>query len=145
MDAGHCEKMHAIIVFNNNWFELLLLSALHVPDPADFPSNVQFQAHFREFVEHGYKPSLGTVLIKFPGRDGTRSIPSGSVGLVDGFTKVLLMLSIICFLEELEASEAALEEMSSTLASFADIRCSYEHHENPSLFFLQSLRLLHEF
>ncbi|CAK9080612.1 unnamed protein product, partial [Durusdinium trenchii] len=109
-----------------------------------FPNNQQIYVIYKEFLEHGYKGALGTVLIKFPHRDGTRSIPAGSVGLVDGFAKIMVMLSVVLFIKELELLDQALEDptLRKTLQSFADIRCSYEHHENPSLFHLQSLRHL---
>ncbi|CAK9080615.1 unnamed protein product, partial [Durusdinium trenchii] len=75
-----------------------------------FPNNQQIYVIYKEFLEHGYKGALGTVLIKFPHRDGTRSIPAGSVGLVDGFAKIMVMLSVVLFIKELELLDQALED-----------------------------------
>ena len=103
--------------------------------------------HMPEFLKSGYKPAIGNVERKFPLRDGSRSIPSFSVGRCDGFTKIVLMMGVVGIVKELELSEAELKDsqLQMVLASFAQIRCSYEHFENPALFFLYSLRIFFEF
>lgn len=114
--------------------------------PADFPPNTQFKVHWREFLREGYKPHYGALMVKFPdwSRDGSRAIQQGSVGLVDGQTKLLIMLSIVSFVAELELSEADCEHpiLKATLASFASIYCSFTHYDHPGHYFLQSLRCL---
>lgn len=61
---------------------------------------------------------------------------------MDGFTKVLLMMSILCFVEELEFTEDKLKDptLQATLKSFQLVRCSYTHYDNPGYYFLNSLR-----
>lgn len=114
--------------------------------PADFPPNTQFKVHWREFLREGYKPHYGALMVKFPdwSRDGSRAVQQGSVGLVDGQTKLLIMLSIVSFVAELELSEADCEHpiLKATLASFASIYCSFTHYDHPGHYFLQSLRCL---
>lgn len=115
---------------------------------ADYPSNTQFQAHFREFLFNGYKSHFESVITKFPygeERDGTRIITDASVGLCDGQTKILLMYAIVSFAKEILSPEEiqADETIRNTLESFRCIRCSYQHLPNPKDFFLQSLRSLH--
>ena len=51
--------------------------------------------HFKEFVHSGYVSSRESIECKFPWSDATRVIKPGSVGCVDGFTKVLCMVGII--------------------------------------------------
>ena len=116
----------------------------HSLPPPDFPNNNQFAIHFHNFLNAGYLLSSESIICKFPYADGSRLLADWSVGLVDGFTKVLLMLSIIAFCVELELTEEQLEDpiLTKTLASFRFIRCSYTHYENPSHHFLNSLRAL---
>ncbi|CAL1131715.1 unnamed protein product [Cladocopium goreaui] len=108
-----------------------------------YPSNQQYAAHFGEFLLRGYKPAMGTIDCKFPFRDSTRAIKDGSVGIVDGFTKVLIMLAIVGFLVELEVNRDDLNgtRLGESLKSFAAIRCTYQHYDNPSHHFLLSLKL----
>ena len=110
--------------------------------PEVYPSNQQYAAHFGEFLLRGYKPAMGTIDCKFPFRDSTRAIKDGSVGIVDGFTKVLIMLAIVGFLVELEVNRDDLNgtRLGESLKSFAAIRCTYQHYDNPSHHFLLSLR-----
>ena len=105
---------------------------------ADFPSNTQFAAHFPEFLA-GYNSALESCQCKFPHRDGSRSIPDMTVGLVDGHCKILIMAAIVCFVYELEL-DAEDPKLKALLQSFSAIRCSYTHYENPSHHFLLSLR-----
>jgi len=54
-------------------------------------------------------------------------------------------MSIVGFVKELEISRDALDDpedpsLLKLLATFANIRCSYEHFDNPSFFFLHALR-----
>ena len=109
--------------------------------PADYPSNTQCQAFFKEFLYYGYKSHYDSVVTKFPYADGTRGIQPCTVGIVDGQCKVILMCAIVCFWKEILSPEEIEgdETLKRTLASFRAIRCSYEHHENPSHYFLQSL------
>lgn len=109
--------------------------------PAVFPSNQQLSMHLGEFLTFGYKPSIGNVECKFPFRDSTRSISDFSVGVVDGHCKIILMFLITAMATELEFSLEQLKEISPVLASFSQIRCSYEHFDNPAHFFLYSLRI----
>ena len=111
--------------------------------PADFPSNIQFQNYFAEFVAYGYKPAIGTVEVRFPRRDGSRVVAPGSVGISDGQTKILIMVSVIAFLVELEVSaEDAWKDrdLAAVLDSFASVRCSYTEFSNPAHHYLHSLR-----
>ena len=111
--------------------------------PAVWPSNIQFQNHFAEFLYYGYKPSIGVIDVRFPHRDGSRSLADGSVGITDGLTKILLMAAIVGFIEELELSETDIKNhatLTATLQSFACIKCTYQEYSNPSHHFLQALR-----
>ena len=115
-----------------------------IQHPADYPSNQQFIKHFGEFVKFGYKPHLGCVETKFPFKDGTRVIQPHSVGIVDGFCKIVIMLSIIVFCKELDLTPEELNDatLRSTLESFASISCSYSHYTHPGHHYLHSLRTL---
>ena len=75
------------------------MSAL--PALADYPQNIQVAAHFREFLQ-GYRPGAEAVETKFPVTDGTRSVVPGSVGISDGFNKVLIMVGICLICDRLE-------------------------------------------
>lgn len=102
------------------------------------------QIHFPEFLQHGYKSSIGNIECKFPHRDSTRGIGPFSVGVTDGHTKVILMMTVVAMVKELEFGAEQLQDkhLAMVLASFAQIRCSYEHYSNPAHFFLHSLRSL---
>ena len=110
---------------------------------AVWPSNIQYQNHFYESLYYGYKRGISAVEVRFPARDGTRKLEPASVGISDGLTKILIMVGIIAFLEELEittedlASDATL---TSTLKSFVAVRCTYTEFRNPSHHYLHSLR-----
>lgn len=107
-----------------------------------YPSNTQFEAHLGEFLQNGYKVSLGNIEVKFPWRDGTRIIKNFTVGCDDGLTKLILMFAIVGFVVELELAEKDDGTLRSLLQSFRSIRCSYTYFENPALHFLHSLRSL---
>ncbi|CAK9037631.1 unnamed protein product [Durusdinium trenchii] len=65
-----------------------------------------------------------------------------TVGLVDGQSKLLLMLSIVAFVDELEISEDAINQcpmLLKTFESFRYIRCAYQHFENAAGHYLNSL------
>lgn len=100
--------------------------------------------HWRELLRNGYKSHLGNFEIKFPHRSGDRSIEQFSVGITDGLTKLLIMLSIPLFCSELDFGEKELTipAVRKMLGSFAYVRCSYEHFELPSHYYLHSLRPL---
>jgi hypothetical protein len=109
---------------------------------SDFPNNSQLCMYFREFAQFGYKSSAEAVVTKFPYCDGSRCLEQFSVGVSDGFTKVLLMFLIISFVEELELSKEEQETLKSTLCSFKYVRCTYEHFDNPGHHYLNSLSFL---
>lgn len=113
-----------------------------LPFPADFPSNCQLKAHVGEFLKFGYKSGIGNIETKFPFRDGSRSVSDFSVGCTDGQCKIVLMMSIVGIAKELEFTEKEMKDnhLAMVLGSFAQIRCSYEHFDNPAHFFLYSLR-----
>lgn len=112
--------------------------------PEDYPSNVQYSKHFLEFLHYGYKAHLGACEVKFPHRerDGSRQILPHSVGIVDGFCKIIIMMSIVSFCKELELSEEDLSHpvLSATLQSFASIHCAYNHFAHPAHHYLYALR-----
>lgn len=110
--------------------------------PEVYPSNQQFKKHFGEFLRYGYKPHLGAIEVKFPFRDSTRTIPPHSVGLVDGFAKIVIMLSIVAMVKELELEVPRDSPLEATLHSFATVHCSYSHFQHPAHHFLYSLRSL---
>lgn len=120
---------------------------LEVSTPAVFPSNLQFCNHFNEFLFFGYRPAIGTVEVRFPKRDSTRVLTTGSVGISDGQTKILIMASIIGMVVELDLEDHpdlkdSTSNISKTLSSFVAIRCSFTDFDNPSHHFLHSLRCL---
>ncbi|CAK8998217.1 unnamed protein product [Durusdinium trenchii] len=106
-----------------------------------YPSNQQFKKHFGEFLRYGYKPHLGAIEVKFPFRDSTRTIPPHSVGLVDGFAKIVIMLSIVAMVKELELEVPRDSPLEATLHSFATVHCSYSHFQQPAHHFLYSLKM----
>lgn len=111
--------------------------------PVDFPSNQQFTAHFLEFLRFGYKAGLGSVQCKFPHRDGSRKVKDGTVGVVDGLAKIVILYSIVGFFIELEISPEMVKAdpvLSQTMASMMAIRCTYHKFDNPAHHFLHSLR-----
>lgn len=97
-------------------------------------------------MKYGYKPSYGAVIVKFPhrARDGSRSISSHSVGIVDGYTKILAILGILIIVKELELEESELNDptLKKTLESFDSIFVSYKHYDHPAHYYLESLRTL---
>lgn len=58
--------------------------------------------HFGEFLE-GYRVSEEAVRIKFLATPSDRMLQPGIVGYVDGFAKVLIMVSIVTFIHELDS------------------------------------------
>ena len=68
-----------------------------------------------------------------------------TVGISDGQTKVLIMASIVGMVLELDLEDhedLKSGQLGKTLGSFAAIRCSYTHYENPRDHFLHSLSFL---
>ena len=113
-------------------------------NPSDFPNNSQLAMHFKEFLK-GYRSSAESIITKFPYSDGSRRLEDFSVGCVDGFSKILLMLAIVSFVDELEMTPEAIassKTLSHALQSFSLVRCCYEHRESPQQLFLDSLRNL---
>ncbi|CAK8994487.1 unnamed protein product [Durusdinium trenchii] len=109
-----------------------------------YPNNCGIAAHWREFAKHGYLPKFDAVQTKFPyPADGSRAITDFSVGIVDGQTKILCMMSLVLFIKELELTHEQIQDphLQHVLGSFQSIRCSYQHFENPSQHSLESLRL----
>ncbi|CAK9042286.1 Uncharacterized protein SCF082_LOCUS24342 [Durusdinium trenchii] len=108
-----------------------------------FPQNTQFQAHFREFLKNGYKTGAESIECMFPAGDSTRAIHAGSVGISDGFCKVLIMTGIcmICHHLDLLPEELALPGVRKVLSSFRWVRCAYTHFSNPAHHYLNALRV----
>ena len=127
-----------------NVLKALLSFPFYTPVPAVYPSNQQFQAHFGEFLQHGYRSGMGSVETKFDHGFGTREIAPFSVKFVDGQAKVLIMLSIVAYCVELEFGEQELKDpmLAKVLNSFRSIKCSFEFYENAAHHFLHSLRFL---
>ena len=67
-----------------------------------YPQNEQCSVHFGEFLL-GYRSSAESVETRFPYSDDSRQIADFSVCYNDGFTKVLIMMAILCFIHELDA------------------------------------------
>ena len=83
------------------------------------------------------------MIAKFPFSDGSRRLEDFTVGCVDGFSKIVLMLSIVSFVDELEMTPEAIassKTLSNTLQSFSLVRCCYDHRDSPQQHFLNSLR-----
>ena len=111
--------------------------------PEVFPANVQFETHMMEFLKHGYRSSIGNCEVRFPLATGDRRILPFTVGLDDGFVKILLMFSIVAFTRELEIEMKDDDgSLKRVLESFRSVRCSYTFFENPSHHFLHSLSYL---
>lgn len=68
------------------------------------------QIHFPEFLQHGYKSSIGNIECKFPHRDSTRGIGPFSVGCTDGHTKVILMMTVVAMVKELDFGAEQLQD-----------------------------------
>ena len=81
--------------------------------PADWPQNEQCRLHFGEFLK-GYRPSAESVETRFPFADSTRQVKNFSVCFNDGFTKVLLMTGICCFIYELDSWHKSNELWKNT-------------------------------
>ena len=77
---------------------------------------------------------------RFPLAKADRVIAPHSVGYDDGMCKVLIMLSIVGFIRELELDMAKDDgSLQLVLSSFKSIRCSYTYYKNPAQHFLHSL------
>lgn len=74
----------------------------HTPALPDYPQNVQLAAHVREFLKDGYRVGAEAVEVKFHVSDGSRRILESSVGISDGFAKVLLTCGITLICHQLE-------------------------------------------
>ena len=72
------------------------------PALPDYPQNVQLAAHFREFLKDGYRVGAEAVEVKFQHADGSRRILPSSVGISDGFAKVVIMCGIVLICHKLE-------------------------------------------
>ena len=110
--------------------------------PADYPNNSQFTLFFKEFVTFGYRSSTDAIVVKFPWADGSRNLELWSVGISDGFTKIILMLSVVAIAWELELTGPEVDQLKGTFSSFKFVRCTYEHFVHPGHHFLKSLRTL---
>ena len=130
----------------NMFFKYQFCQLLDAFRPADFPSNQQFIVLLPEILAAGYNAAYGSILVKFPlrSRDGSRLIKEGTAGIVDGFAKVISMLSILVIIKELDLSPDELSHpvLRTTLESFVSIQVSYKHHEHPAHYYLQSLSYL---
>jgi len=82
-----------------------LLNQCHdVCSPAVYPQNSQIAQHIGEFLRDGYRVGAEAVEVKFPHVDGTRTIHPGSVGISDGYGKIMLMAGICALAISLDAS-----------------------------------------
>ena len=70
-------------------------------NPAVFPVNAQFAVHFREFLK-GYRSSAECVEVKFPKAQACRNIADFSVGICDGFLKILMVMGVIAIIHDME-------------------------------------------
>ena len=143
-----CHHFSEVYSVKKKLATVFLCSSPHVSnaccDPEDFPNNNQLSMHFKEFLS-GYRSSADSIVTKFPFADGSRTLDDFSVGCVDGFSKILLMISIVAFIDELEISADAIRQcpmLMNTLQSFSVVRCTYMHESHPGHHFLQSLRIL---
>ena len=118
-------------------FQKIFILCLRI---AVYPNNQQFSAHFREFVVNGYRLDAEAIVTKFPFADGTRAVEDFTVGVVDGLTKVIICLSIVSFIVELELKPEQVQEISHALQTFKFLRCSYHHYDNPAQLHLLALR-----
>ena len=71
--------------------------------PEVFPQNAQVAQHFNEFLR-GYRVSAEAVEVRFVHVDGTRAIHPQSVGISDGFGKVIIMVGICVIAYKLESN-----------------------------------------
>ena len=55
---------------------------------------MQLAQHFNEFLCDGYRLSAEACEVRFPHVDSSRVINAGTVGLTDGFAKVLIMTGV---------------------------------------------------
>ena len=116
MDVGGCQ---------NNFFESVFKRAcLSILALQTYPSNQQFELHFMEFLNNGYKPSMGCVDIRFDHGSGDRSLKLHDVKFVDGQT----------------SSDCEHPQLKMVLSSFVGVRCTYQFFENESDHYLHSLR-----
>ena len=69
---------------------------------AVYPQNSQFMSHFGEFLKDGYRVSAEAVQVKFVGSDSSRVVGPGTVGICDGYLKVLCMFGFVLICHELE-------------------------------------------
>ena len=67
-----------------------------------YPQNFQFNLHVGEFLRYGYRCNAEAIECKFPKSDGGRGICPGSVGVSDGFLKVLMIYGIVVICHKLE-------------------------------------------
>ena len=102
--ANGANGMMIMLVFTLFWMVWWLCWCSHrspISVPAVFPPNCQVDTHFREFLKFGNKSSEA-IEVKFPYADSSRALLPGTVGYVDGFTKVLIMVGVCCIIHHLE-------------------------------------------
>ena len=80
----------------------------HLPEV--YPQNNQISVHLNEFLKDGYRLSAEAVEVRFPHVDGSRLIHQGSVGITDGYTKLIIMTGILVIAHSLEAQPTYLWE-----------------------------------
>ena len=95
---GVCKNVHGFVETHGP----VLCSCPIFPALSDYPQKTQVSAHFREFLKNGYQVSAEAIQTKFPVADGTREIVLGTVGINDGFTKIVIMVGIILITHFLE-------------------------------------------
>lgn len=91
------------------------------PALPDYPQNTQVAMHFREFLKRGYFVGSEYVQVKFPVGDGSRDILDGTVGICDGFCKILIMVGIILITHHLETwSSLNTKKLIQRVVDFLD-------------------------
>lgn len=91
-----CLKEPKQICLGHVW---VLMSTMN---PAVYPQNMQLAQHFNEFLCDGYRLSAEACEVRFPQVDSSRIIKPGTVGLSDGFGKVVIMTGVCVILHSLE-------------------------------------------
>ena len=99
---------------------ILLLSCLggcfepwiHFPEV--YPQNNQICIHVNEFLKDGYRVSAESIEVRFPHVDGSRVINDGTVGITDGYCKLIIMTGVLVIAHSLEAQPTYLWECLKT-------------------------------
>lgn len=116
---------------------------IHFPEV--YPQNNQICIHVNEFLKDGYRVSAESIEVRFPHVDGSRVINDGTVGITDGYCKLIIMTGVLVFAHSLELPREELDrdDVERVFKSFRHVRCSYTHYANPSHHHLHALRIGH--